>query len=73
LPGYGVSVPGFTPSVLNYNVVLPFGTVLVPTVTATTRDGNATKAITPAGALPGSTTVLVTAEDGTTTKTYTIK
>ena len=72
MPGYGVSVPGFTPSVLNYNVVLPFGTVLVPTVTATTRDGNATKAITPAGALPGSTTVLVTAEDGTTTKTYTI-
>ena len=66
----GTTVSGFSASVLAYNVALPFGTVTVPTVTATTTDANATKVITPAAALPGSTMVLVTAEDGTTTKTY---
>ncbi len=68
----GTTISGFAASVLTYSVVLPFGTVTVPTVTATTTDVNATKVITPASSLPGTTTVLVTAEDGTTTKTYSI-
>jgi hypothetical protein len=68
----GNTVAGFSPSVLSYNVVLPFGTVTVPTVTATTAQAGATKTITPAASLPGATTVRVVAEDGTTVKTYTI-
>ncbi|MDD4032071.1 MAG: T9SS type A sorting domain-containing protein [Bacteroidales bacterium] len=68
----GTTVSGFASGTITYNVVLPFGTIVVPTVTATTNDPNATKVITPAPALPGSTTVVVTAEDATTHKTYTI-
>jgi hypothetical protein len=68
----GSQVSGFSSAVTGYNVVLPFGTSTVPTVTATTTDVNATKVITPAASLPGTTSVLVTAQDGTTTKTYTV-
>ncbi len=68
----GTTVSGFASGTLSYNVALPYGTVVVPTVTAITNDVNASKVITAAGSLPGSTIVLVTAEDGTTKKTYTI-
>jgi hypothetical protein len=68
----GVTVTGFSANTLSYTVTLPYGTTVVPTVTATTTDVNATKVITPAAALPGATTVLVTAQDGITTKTYTV-
>ncbi|MFZ4400321.1 MAG: beta strand repeat-containing protein [Bacteroidales bacterium] len=68
----GTTVTGFSPTVLTYNVVLPAGTTIVPTVTASTASANATKIINPASSLPGATTVVVTAQDGTTTKTYTI-
>ena len=33
----GTTVSGFSPSVLAYNMVLPYGTSTVPTVTATTN------------------------------------
>ena len=68
----GTTVSGFSPSVLAYNMVLPYGTSTVPTVTATTNHVSATKVITPAASLPGTTNIVVTAQDGTTTKTYTI-
>ena len=42
----------------------------VPTVTATATDASAMVDITAASSLPGTTTVLVTAEDGTTTQSY---
>ncbi|MCX6231642.1 MAG: T9SS type A sorting domain-containing protein [Bacteroidetes bacterium] len=72
LKSNGTTVTGFSPTVYNYNIVLPFGTITVPTVTATTTDVNATKVITPASALPGTTTVTTTAQDGVTHLTYTI-
>jgi acetyl esterase/lipase len=68
----GTTVAGFSPEVLSYNIMLPAGTTVVPAVTATTTQAAATASITNALALPGSTSVLVTAPDGITTKTYTI-
>lgn len=68
----GTTVTGFVPTTLIYNVVLPYGTTVVPTVTATTTDANATKVITAAVSLPGATNVVVTAQNGTTTQTYTV-
>jgi hypothetical protein len=72
LKSNGTTVAGFNSGTLNYNVILPYGTTLVPTVTATTNDINANLSITNASGLPGTTSVLVTAQDGTTTATYTI-
>lgn len=68
----GTSIEGFAAATETYNVELPYGTTVVPTVTATATLSNETVAVTPAAALPGATTILVTAGDGTTTKTYTV-
>nr|HQD54729.1 cadherin-like beta sandwich domain-containing protein [Peptococcaceae bacterium] len=71
----GETVSGFAPEVTSYSIELPYGTKVVPTVTVTTNDPNASYDITQATsfAAPNNVaTVLVTAEDGTTTKTYTV-
>ena len=69
----GTSVPNFDPNTTTYDVELPAGTTTVPTVTAEKNDTKASDpVINPAISLPGATTVTVTAEDGTTKKTYTI-
>jgi len=73
----GVLNPVFTPNGINYTVTLPPSASVVPTVSATANDANATVAITQASSLTGTeaqrtATVTVTAEDGTTTKTYTV-
>lgn len=68
----GSTVNDFSSSTIDYSVVLPKGTTVVPTITATTTNGPATTVITPAAGLPGSTTVVVTSEDASTQKTYTV-
>ncbi|HHV99934.1 MAG TPA: hypothetical protein GXX36_10270, partial [Clostridiaceae bacterium] len=68
----GIAVTGFDPSTTEYNVVLPYGTTEVPVVTATATDTNATVTITQAAGLPGTAIIKVTAEDGVTTRTYTV-
>ena len=68
----GITVAGFSPAVFNYDVELPYGTAIIPVVTASTNDANASMLITDAPALPGTATVEVTAEDTVTTLTYTI-
>ena len=68
----GTTVTGFSADTLTYYVELPTGTTTVSAVTATVADSKANAAVTDATSLPGATTVLVTAEDGTTKKTYTI-
>lgn len=70
----GVTLPGFNPSVTNYNYELVVGTTTVPQVTlATPTDAGATvTTITQAPAIPGTASVLVTSANGNVTKTYNI-
>lgn len=68
----GEALEGFSAATKEYNVELPFGTTEVPAVLATTTSAKANAVVTPAAALPGATTILVTAEDGETKETYTI-
>lgn len=68
----GTTVSGFNPGSLVYNIELAYGTVVVPTITATSNDPNADIIITNAASLPGSTIVKVIAEDGVTEVDYII-
>ena len=65
-------VNGFTGTTTDYNVLLPAGTTTVPTVAATTTDSNASVEVTDTKALPGTTTIKVTAENATSTMTYNV-
>ena len=68
----GTLNPSFSSGTTSYAVELPYGTTTVPTVTPTVNESHATKAISYPSSLPGATTVTVTAQDGTTTTTYTV-
>jgi len=74
----GVLNPVFSSSVLNYTVSLPFGTTATPTVVATTSNPQATAVVTPAADVTSATiadrttTVVVTSQDLSQTKTYTV-
>lgn len=68
----GKPVDGFTPTQLAYAVELPYRTTTAPVVTAVPADEHAAVTITQAESVTGTATVKVTAEDGTTTKTYEI-
>lgn len=67
----GMTIAGFNSNVEDYMYSVPAGDP-VPTVTATTTEGAANAVVTQAGAVPGDATVVVTAGDGTTMKTYTV-
>ena len=66
----GIAIPDFHPDSLTYHVVLPPGTQLEPFVTATTAWPGLTPSIVQPSSLPGSATIVVTAEDRLTQKTY---
>lgn len=73
----GGTIEGFDPGVFDYEVFLPEGITEVPEVGATPADDSASVDITPATSLSGeeadrTTTILITAEDGTTTQVYTV-
>ena len=68
----GEKVEGFAPETTEYNVALPVGTTKVPVVAATATSSNAEVSVTQAESVEGTATITVTAEDGTTKKTYTI-
>lgn len=69
----GVTVNGFSSNTFNYNVELPLGTTAVPSVAATTSQiAPASAVVTDAAALPGTTSILVTAQNGVDNNTYTI-
>lgn len=65
-------VPGFSPDTFAYEIRLPTGTTVIPTIAAEPMDTNATVIIIPAYELPGSGTVDVFAENLTTHNTYTV-
>jgi len=69
----GTTVDGFDPNVLSYSVELPYGTTDIPVVGAEANDDNASVDITQATEIPGTATVLVTAEDGETEINYTVE
>ena len=62
----GSSIANFGALSSSYSVELPVGTTTVPTVAATTTDTNASAVVTAATTIPGTTTIAVTAQDGTT-------
>ncbi len=66
----GTSIAGFSSSVYSSDVELPYGTIDVPEVSSTTSDVNANAVVTDAISLPGTTTIIVTAEDDTTELSY---
>ncbi|MCR9067199.1 MAG: hypothetical protein NXI00_24755, partial [Cytophagales bacterium] len=69
----GASLPGFNPALFNYSYELAAGTTQIPTVTGITNNTNAVPNESQATALPGTASILVTAEDGVTENTYTVK
>ena len=68
----GNALADFHADTLNYIVELPYGTTEIPMVAATASSKNATVAITQAATVDGTATIVVTAENGTTTRTYTV-
>ena len=68
------SVPNFSSSQEHYDVELPVTYVgSAPSIQGTTTDANANITnVTQATTIPGTASITVTAEDGTTTKTYTV-
>ncbi len=68
----GEPLADFAPDKLTYDVELSYGTTTVPTVTATCTSKKANAVVTAATAVPGATTIRVTAEDGQTYEDYTV-
>lgn len=73
----GVTIEGFSSTTTSYNYTIAATATSMPTVTATKHDSKAsdpviTQATMPTAGNPTQATVKVTAEDGTTTLTYTI-
>jgi hypothetical protein len=68
----GGHVYGFKKDVLTYDVVLPFGVVNVPVISASVTDNTSTMVITQSPGKTGQGKVVVTAQDSTTKTTYLI-
>ena len=66
------SIAGFGSVTTSYTYAVPTGSIVPQITAATTTDTNAQTVITQATTIPGDATVLVTAQDGTTTQTYTV-
>lgn len=68
----GTLVPPFNAQTFAYSVTLPYGTTIVPTVSATPQDPQATVQITQAPSVTGTATIVVIASDQSTQNTYTV-
>jgi hypothetical protein len=67
------TISGFSSGTTSYSYNILEGTTDIPQITAaSTTDTNAQTTITQATAIPGDATVVVTAQNGTTTETYTV-
>lgn len=69
----GMTVEGFDPNTTSYTVKVKSDTTTVPAVAATLNDSNAKMEITQAEDLDDTATIVVTAEDKETTKTYKVE
>ena len=75
--GSATAVPNFASGTENYNVELPFGTSATAAITLTGEPNDSEATITENNGVTlsggsGTATIKVTAEDGSTTKTYTV-
>ncbi|TPV33394.1 T9SS type A sorting domain-containing protein [Paucihalobacter ruber] len=66
------TIPGFSPTTIDYTFGVGSGAPIPQVTAAVTSNANAEALITQATTVPGDATVVVTAEDGVTTKTYTV-
>ncbi len=74
---YNSAISSFDPENTRYEAKMPYGTTEIPTITGVPTDAEATTDVNLPSALTGSEgarrgTVVVTAANGTTTKTYTV-
>jgi len=67
----GVPLPGFDTNTYSYTMELPYGTP-VPVVTATLEDPLASYVVNDAAQIPGTSVVVVTAQNGVIIQQYTI-
>ena len=68
----GEAISGFNPQLGQYDVSLPYGTTAAPVVSVVQAEDKQTVAITQATSPTGKATIVVTAADGKTKKTYTL-
>ena len=69
----GISLIGFSPSTINYNLSIPYGSSTIPQISfASTQNNSASRIITQATTVPGSATVVVTSSNNTISRTYTV-
>lgn len=68
----GTALSGFSSDEYSYTYALDVGDTTVPTVTATASNSNAQVSINPASSVPGTTTITVISEDGTSSQDYSI-
>ncbi|MEM8894380.1 MAG: carbohydrate binding domain-containing protein, partial [Bacteroidota bacterium] len=68
----GVSLDGFASGILTYPVDVASSGV-VPEIAGIPSNEDATVNVNPASAVPGTTTIIVTAPNGVTTKTYSLE
>ena len=68
----GNTISGFNPLVFHYDVILPNGTYILPDVLGTPGYIYASVYQNNALFIPGTTSIVVTAEDGITVNTYTV-
>jgi hypothetical protein len=68
----GQAITGFNGFVTSYNVSLPYGTTTCPTIEAISGDEGQNIVINNCNSLPGTATIVSTAADGITSKTYTL-
>jgi len=66
------TLTGFSSGTTSYIYEVAFGASTPQITAATTTDANASTSIIQATTIPGDATVVVTAQDGTTTQTYTV-
>jgi beta-glucanase (GH16 family) len=67
-----IPLSGFSPETTSYDYTMAVDDTTVPTISVSTANTNATYTIDDASAVPGTTTINTTSEDGETQMSYTI-
>ncbi|MCE5220057.1 MAG: Ig-like domain-containing protein [Clostridium sp.] len=64
------AIANFNPNVTTYNVTLPEGTTIAPTITVTSGDKTAVINVPPITVIPGSISITVSSADGSVVQNY---